>query len=128
MVRMMLPATMFLLGVGVTVMVAHAGSPARAQTPPAPAVVMKVGDRMTVEGSSIGCQVVRRGGRSTLDCRRAGSLRGTYGVLMTDRRVTVARFRSSRTAKEIFVGRHGGGYRVCGLAATARASAQGECR
>jgi hypothetical protein len=132
MVRMMVAATAVLLGVGAALLIVRAGSPARAETPPstgqAPAVVLKPGDRITVEGAHMGCQVARRGGRPTLDCRRAGSLRGTYGVLLTERRVTVARFRSSSTAKEIFVARHGGSYRVCGRSTTARTAAQGDCR
>ena len=68
---------------------------------PVPQTLLKVGDTLRVDGAAMGCQVTRRGSRPVLECRRDGSLAGTYGTFMTDRRLTVARFRSSRTAQTI---------------------------
>ena len=102
---------------------------AAAQTPvptpavpsvPAPAVtqaVLRVGDTIRVEGAAMGCQVTRRGGRPVLECRRDGKLAGTYGTFMSDRTLTVARFRSSRTAQTILTAHQGGAWRACGTAA-----------
>jgi hypothetical protein len=96
-------------------------TPPSVPQPPAPQqLVLKVGDTLRVEGAAVGCQVTRRGGRPTIECRRAGSLAGTYGTFMSDRKVIVARFRSSRTAQTILTARHGGRWRACG--ATARPS------
>jgi hypothetical protein len=83
-------------------------------------VVLKVGDTMRVEGAPMGCQVTQRGGRPVIECRRDGSLAGTYGTFMSDRSLRVARFRSSSTAQTILTARHGGGWRACG--GTARRS------
>jgi hypothetical protein len=76
-------------------------------------VAVKVGDTIRVEGAAIGCQVVRRANRVGLDCRRGGELKGTYGVLLDERRAIVARFRSPSTAKVVFTARHGGAARAC---------------
>ena len=120
----------WLLALTATSMVAFAlsrGDGAAAQVPvPTPAVpvagvpvppvsqtVLKVGDTLRVEGAAMGCQVTRRGTRTVLECRRDGSLKGTYGTFMSDRTVTVARFRSSRTAQTILTARHGGSWRAC---------------
>jgi hypothetical protein len=84
-------------------------------------VVMRVGDVMEVEGAPIGCKVARRGGRTVIDCRRAGRLTGTYGTLFDERRVRVTRFRSSDTAKVVFKAKHRGRAHRCDDAATARA-------
>jgi hypothetical protein len=75
--------------------------------------VLRVGDTMKVEGAPLGCQVTQRNGRVVVDCRRAGSLAGTYGTLLDERRVRVARFRSSDTAKVVFKARHRGQARPC---------------
>ena len=88
----------------------------------AQSVVMRVGDVMEVEGAPIGCQVVRRGGRIVIDCRRAGRLAGTYGTLFDERRVRVTRFRSSDSAKVVYKAKHRGRARRCDDAGTARAS------
>lgn len=82
------------------------GAPARGDA--AKTVVMGVGDVMEVDGAPIGCQVTRRDGRVVIDCRRAGQLEGTYGTLLDERRVRVARFRSSDTAKVVFKAKHKG--------------------
>lgn len=79
-----------------------------------PTIVMRVGDTMQVEGAPIGCQVTRSGDRPMLDCRRGGRLAGTYGTLFDERRVRVARFRSSDTAEVVFKARHRGRARRCG--------------
>jgi hypothetical protein len=85
-------------------------------------VVMRVGDVMEVDGAPIGCKVVRRGDRITIDCRRAGRLAGTYGALFDERRVRVTRFQSSDTAKVVFKAKHRGDARRCDDAGSARAS------
>ena len=101
---------------------------------PAPAVdpqiVLKLGDTIRVEGAAMGCQVTHRGGRPVIECRRDGSLSGTYGTFMSDRKVTVARFRSRRTAQTILTARHGGDWRACGMPSSrGRAAAVGRgCR
>jgi hypothetical protein len=89
--------------------------------------VLRVGDTMRVEGGSLGCQVTRRAGRATIECRPAGALKGRYGTFLTKRTVTVARYRSSRTAKVVFAAKHRGGYRVCGRSSRA-AQAAASCR
>ena len=85
--------------------------------PAAPGVpqqlVLRVGDTLRVEGAPMGCQVTQRGGRPAIECRRDGTLKGTYGTFISDRSVTVARFRSSRTAQTILTATHGGGWRAC---------------
>ena len=86
----------------------------------ATSVVLRVGDTMTVEGAPIGCQVTRRNGRVVIDCRRGGSLAGTYGTLLDERRVRVARFRSSDTARVVFKARHRGKARRCDDARASR--------
>lgn len=75
--------------------------------------VLHVGDRVTVEGQPLGCRVARQGGHVVMDCRRGGSLAGTYGTLLTARRARVVRFRSDAVAKVVFVAEHGGGARTC---------------
>jgi hypothetical protein len=89
--------------------------------------VLRVGDTMQVEGGSLGCQVTRRAGRATIECRPRGALKGRYGTFLTHRTVTVARYRSSRTAKVVFTARHRGGYRVCGRSSRATQAAA-SCR
>jgi hypothetical protein len=84
-------------------------------------VVMRVGDVMEVDGAPIGCKVVRKGDRITIDCRRAGSLAGTYGTLFDERRVRVTRFRSSEEAKVVFKAKHRGSAHRCDDAGSARA-------
>jgi hypothetical protein len=89
--------------------------------------VLRVGDTMKVEGGSFGCQVTRRAGRATIECRPGGALKGRYGTFLTHRTVTVARYRSSRTAQVVFTARHRGGYRVCGGSSRATQAAA-SCR
>ena len=96
---------------GAAALAIHAAVPARADAPQA--LVLHVGDRMVVDGAQLGCQVIRRGGKAVLDCRRGGDLKGTYGTMLTERRAQVIRFRSSGEAKVVFTARHGGGARAC---------------
>jgi hypothetical protein len=97
---------------------------------PAPQHVLKVGDTLRIEGAAMGCQVTRRGGRPVLECRRDGALRGTYGTFMSERSLTVARFRSPTTAQTILTAKHGGAWRACRRAARSShtASASRRCR
>ena len=83
-------------------------------------VVLSVGDTMRVRDAPIGCQVTRRNDRVTIDCRRAGRLAGSYGTLFDARRVRVARFRSSDTAKVVFKATHRGRARRCDDARASR--------
>lgn len=100
------------------------GAPAAPQQ-----LVLRVGDTLRIDGSPMGCQVTRRGGRPVIECRRDGSLKGTYGTFISDRTVTVARFRSSRTAQTILTAKHGGGWRACTTSARrSRASMSRGCR
>jgi hypothetical protein len=99
-----------LAGLTTVALVLRDGEHARAA---GPTVVLEVGDTMQVDGVPIGCQVSRRGGRAVLDCRRGGRLAGTYGTLLDEQRVRVARFRSSDTAEVVFKARHRGRARRC---------------
>jgi hypothetical protein len=94
-----------------TAVLAVRGDGARADSKRA--IVMRVGDVMQVEGAPIGCQVDHRDGRPVVDCRRAGRLAGTYTALFDERRVRVARFRSSDTARVVFTAKHRGNARRC---------------
>jgi hypothetical protein len=76
-------------------------------------VILRVGDHMQVEGQPIGCQVVRKDGQVVVDCRRAGTLAGTYGTFLGRRKAMVARFRSDDVAKVVFTARHRRGAHAC---------------
>jgi hypothetical protein len=110
------------------------GAPLPAGQPPGAGAlqyVLRVGDTMRVEGASLGCQVTRRAARVVVECRPAGALRGRYGTLLSNRTATVARFRSSRTARVVFSAKHRGGWRACREPASASAAAHaaaGGCR
>lgn len=81
-----------------------------AQTPNT-VIEARLGDRIRVVDAPIGCRVVRMsqlGGRVVVDCRRAGSLRGTYGTLFTAREAALVQYESSRTAKRVAVAVHEG--------------------
>jgi len=94
----------------------------------APQYVLKVGDTLRLEDGSLGCQVTRRAGHAVLECRPAGAPRGRYGTFLSDRTLTVARFRSSRTAQIVFTAKHKGGWRACGKPARTARAAAGGCR
>lgn len=134
MTRLLLPTSVLCLVAAIAVTIAGRSRDAAAQVPPLPPVptpglpapqqfVLKVGDSMRIDGAQLGCQVTIRRGRPTIECRRGGSVAGTYGTFMDRRRVTVARFRSPTSAQTILTARHRGGWRACKSATTARASA-----
>jgi hypothetical protein len=75
--------------------------------------VLKVGDRVTIEGQPIGCRVARQGGHVVMDCRRGGPLAGSYGTMLSARRARVVRFHDNSVAKVVFTAEHGGGARTC---------------
>jgi hypothetical protein len=88
--------------------------PASAQ---ARTVAVRVGDRILVLGAPLGCRIVRMRQLQdsvTIDCRRAGSLRGTYGTLLTARGAALARFESDGVAKLAVVAEHRGSVHECG--------------
>ena len=97
------------------------------QPVPAPQYVLKVGDTMRVEDGSVGCQVTRRAGRTVVECRPSGALKGRYGAFVSNRTVSVARFRTNRTAQVVFTARHKRGWRTCGKSSRV-ARATGGCR
>lgn len=103
---------------------------AAAQVPlPAPAqYVLTVGDSFRVEGAAIGCQVTRRGGRPTIECKRGGRAKGTYGSFLDAKKLVVARFHDNGTAQTILTARHGGGWRACTSSTAARATGAARCR
>jgi hypothetical protein len=106
-------ATAMVAGAAAMALVAPHGGAAGAAAPAAP-IVLKVGDRVTVEGQPIGCRVARTDGHVVMDCRRGGPLAGTYGTLLTARGARVVRFRDNTVAKVVFTAEHGGGARACG--------------
>lgn len=80
------------------------------------AIVLAPGDEVRVAGAPIGCRVTRLaryGNQVFLDCRRAGTLRGTYGTYLGGRDVLVVRFRNAQTAKVVLRARHAGGTERC---------------
>jgi hypothetical protein len=105
------PVLIAVLICGAAALAIRLAVPAQAQAPQT--LVLHVGDRVVVDGARLGCQVVRRGSRAVLDCRRGGNLRGTYGTMLSERRALVVRFRSSDEAKVVFTARHGDGARAC---------------
>jgi hypothetical protein len=79
-------------------------------------LTLRVGDEIEVIGSRVRCKATLRGGARTLDCRRAGPLTGTYGTLLTSRRVLVVKFTSQNVAQIVFSARHLGPAVACGPA------------
>ena len=73
------------------------------------------GDIAKVTGAPIGCIVRKQDGYPALDCRRIGPLGGSYGTILTSRKVLVVRFENQRTAKVVFSARHNKlGVHTCG--------------
>ena len=96
-------------GIGLLQLEAHAFS--------SDALMLSLGDRVRLERAAVGCRVTRLAGQGRqifLDCRRAGSLRGTYGAYVGEQRVLVVRFLDSRTARVVFSARHQGSAKTCG--------------
>lgn len=88
---------------------------AAAQTAAVP-LQARVGDKITVVGAPVGCQVVRVSefdGRIAVECRRAGRLKGSYGTLLTGREAVLIRFESQHTARRVAVAVHREGIREC---------------
>jgi hypothetical protein len=80
------------------------------------AIAVRVGDRIRVVDSPVGCRVVRMrqlGGRIVIDCRKGGRLTGTYGTLLTAHEAGLVRFETAHTARLLVVGTHGGRVRNC---------------
>jgi hypothetical protein len=99
-----------------------------AQPPPQPQeIVLRPGDIMRVEGAPLVCQVALRAGRATVECRRTGGARGTYGTFIDARTAIVARFHSSTTAQTVFRARHHGAWTACTTGPRARAARE-HCR
>jgi hypothetical protein len=69
-------------------------------------IPLKLGDIAQVAGARIGCAVRRQDGYAALDCRRIGPLRGSYGAVLTGRKLQVVRFKSQKTAKIVFSAQH----------------------
>jgi hypothetical protein len=109
--RLATTAAAMVAGAAAMALVAPHGGAAGA-TPAAP-TVLKVGDRVTIDGQPIGCRVARQDGHVVMDCRRAGPLAGTYGTLLSARRARVIRFRDDSVAKVVFTAEHGGAARTC---------------
>ena len=73
------------------------------------------GDIAKVTGAPIGCIVRKQDGYPALDCRRIGALAGSYGTVLTSRKVLVVRFESQSVAKVVFSARHNKlGVHICG--------------
>ncbi len=89
---------------------------ARAAAAGPEAIPVRLGDKIQVVGAPIGCRVVRMGDlgrRVVVDCRRAGSLTGTYGTLFTAHEAVLVRFESSHTARMVVIANHDGDVRRC---------------
>jgi hypothetical protein len=100
-----------LVGVAATLAIApHDGANAAGSAQP---TVLKVGDRVVVDGQPMGCRVARQDGRTVMDCRRGGQLAGTYGTMLSARKALVVRYRSNSVAKVVFTATHGGGAHLC---------------
>ena len=69
-------------------------------------IALAQGDIAKVTGAPIGCVVRKQDGYAALDCRRIGPLAGSYGTILTSRKVLVVRFENQRTAKVVFSARH----------------------
>jgi hypothetical protein len=80
-------------------------------------VVVRVGDHIRVADAPLGCRIVKTRqlhGRVVVDCRRGGSLHGTYGTLLTAHEAALIRFESRHTARLAYVAVHHGLVRKCG--------------
>jgi hypothetical protein len=108
--RMLAVLVAVALGAAATLAIApRDGARAADPTP----TVLKVGDRVQVEGQPVGCRVANQGGNVVMDCRRAGALAGTYGTMISSRTAKVVRFRSDTVAKVVYTAKHHGGARAC---------------
>jgi hypothetical protein len=76
-------------------------------------VMVDVGDTVQISGAPVGCRVTAPRAVKTFDCRVAGPLAGSYGILMSSRRLEVVRFRTAHVAKVVFVANQHGGFKTC---------------
>lgn len=131
--RLLVPAVVLATAVAVTQLATGNGGAAAPHAAPPPTqaqpqqVVLRPGDTMRVEGAPLMCQVARRAGRPTVQCRRTGGARGTYGTFLDARTAIVARFHSSTTAQTVFRARHHGDWTACTAGPRARAAGE-HCR
>jgi hypothetical protein len=95
------------LGVAVGVVVGALGIGAGVTHAGRAPIVVGVGDTIQVRGQPVGCMVRRFQSRTVVDCRRAGTLAGTYGTLIDGAKVVVVRFESAREGKAVFTAEHG---------------------
>jgi len=68
--------------------------------------VLAVGDIVRIKGTHVTCSVTRRV-TPTLDCVRGGASAGTYGVRMSEKKVTVFRVKSATVGETVFSATHG---------------------
>ena len=109
--RLLLTTAAVLAGASATLaIVPRDGADAAAGAQPA---VLKVGDRVQVEGQPIGCRVARQDGRTVMDCRRGGKLAGTYGTMLSARKAMVVHYRSDSVAKVVYTATHRGAAHRC---------------
>ena len=80
-------------------------------------LVVSLGDRIRLDHAPVGCRVTRLAGhglRPYVDCRRAGSLEGTYGAFFSGKDVLIARFLGPQEARVVFRASHEGSAKSCG--------------
>lgn len=77
-----------------------------AAAPSSKTVSVQVGDVVRLEGGHIACIVSRVEGERGFKCRRLGALAGTYGTILTEKRVLTVRFRQGRIGTTVFSARH----------------------
>jgi hypothetical protein len=105
-------AVLAAVAIGATATLAIAPRDGAKAANPAP-TVLKVGDRVQVEGQPVGCRVANQGSKVVMDCRRAGTLAGTYGTMLSSHTAQVVRFRSNKVAKVVYTATHHGSARRC---------------
>jgi hypothetical protein len=79
-------------------------------------VTLASGDEVRVEGADIGCRVTSLSGhgkRRYVECRRGGSLAGTYGTYFGNDDVVVVRFLDKSTARVVLEARHDARAKQC---------------
>jgi hypothetical protein len=124
-----LPTVALVVGAAVSPLTFGTGASAQEPVSPAPQQFMlRLGDTMQVQGAPLRCQVTSRTGRPTVECRRTGGLKGTYGMFFDSRKAVVARFHSATSAQTVFQARHHGDWTACMTSAQARAAATATTR
>lgn len=68
--------------------------------------VLAPGDIVRMAGTHVTCSVTRSG-TPMLNCVRVGALPGTYGVRMSEKKVTVFRMRSATVGETVLTATHG---------------------